>query len=350
MTAIALFVCGSLLGACGGGADDTFEGDDDVGDDDTADDDTAPPLAEEVFVQEVQPTDVLFVVDNSCSMAEEQDALDVHFAGFLQHLLDAGVDYHIGITVLDDWPTQPPIGELFGSTPYIDANAPDPVSAFSANMTMGAAGMGSCEVGLEAAFRALTPPLLNGYNAGFYREEARLAVVVVSDEDDGSAVGCSAIQASGFVTWLTTLKPDGIDPIYFAAIIGDQPNGCTSSWGDAFAGDQYHDVVQALGAHGCGHSICEWDWTPAMDEVGEWASAVPTTFSLVEVPVAGTLRAFLDPDGETGPELEVEIFEDPTYQGEYAFVYDAGLNALVFDASTAPPGGAQLRVTFEIAA
>ena len=215
-------------------------------------------------------------------------------------------------------------------------------------MDMGAQGVGSCEVGLEAIHRALTEPLVNGYNAGFYREEARMAVVLVSDEVDGSVVGCPAISNMDFVSWFSGLKPDGLDSLYFAAVVGDQPNGCTSDWGDADPGRGYHEVAEAMGVdHGYEHSICQQDWTPVKDLVGGWAGAVPTSFPLSQVAVEGTLQAFLDLDGVAGPLLEVEIFEDATYQWDHSFVCDADLNSLEFDPSTAPPNGARLRVTYE---
>lgn len=327
--------------------DDTSHDDDDVLDDD--DDDTVPQTVEDVFVQEGRPTDVLFVVDNSCSMQEEQAALAGHFEGFFQHLFAHNIDYHIGITVLDDWATQPPVGALFGPTPFIDSGTPDPVNAFTANMTMGADGMGSCEVGLEATQRAVTAPLIDGPNAGFYREDARLAVVIVSDEVDGCIYGCDAICWMPFLSWFTLLKADNEESIHFTAIVGDEGTGCSSDWGVADSGDGYHEVVHELGEeHATWHSVCEQDWTPVMDEAGGWAAAVPTSFALTEIPLHGSLRVFLDLDGAAGPDAEFPIFEDDTYEEAHAFVYDSDSNSLVFVQDTAPPNGAQLRAEYEL--
>ncbi len=330
------------------GDDDTINDDDDVLDDDD-DDDTSPQTIEDVFVQEGRPTDVLFVVDNSCSMQEEQAALAGHFEGYFQHLFAQNIDYHIGITVLDDWATQPPIGQLFGPTPYIDPETPDPVDAFVGNMTMGADGMGSCEVGLEATQRAVTAPMIDGPNAGFYREDARLAVIIVSDEVDGCIYGCDGTCWMPFLSWFTLLKDDNEESIHFTAIVGDEGIGCSSDWGVADSGDGYHEVINELGEeHALWHSICEQDWTPAMDAAGQWAAAVPTTFALGATPILGSLRVFLDLDGAEGPDPEFPIFEDDTYEEAHAFVYDADSNSLVFVQDTAPPGGAQLRVEYEV--
>ena len=42
--------------------------------------------------------DVLFVIDNSGSMMEEQQSLGANFAAFIARRIAAGVDYHIGVT------------------------------------------------------------------------------------------------------------------------------------------------------------------------------------------------------------------------------------------------------------
>ena len=46
----------------------------------------------------VQAVDVLWVVDTSCSMAQEQTQLAENFEGFMTHFLDSGLDYHIGVS------------------------------------------------------------------------------------------------------------------------------------------------------------------------------------------------------------------------------------------------------------
>lgn len=319
---------------------------------------------EDLFVQRTaERSDVLFVVDNSCSMAEEQAALQDNFWTFAQFFVDSGLDFHIGITVLDDHQNQPPIGALFGPTAYITPDTLDPIGAFTGNMTMGDNGVGACEIGLEATERALTPASSGGYadttNDGFYREDALLSVIIVSDEPDGSTVppdpfgltDCSyATSWSEFVPWFTTLKgAHGLDLLFFAAIVGDQ-GGCSSNWGDATTGSGYHEVVTALGSEASlFFSICEHDWSDVMVALGIQATGLRTSFHLSLVPVPGTLQVYLDPDGEGGPAEEYEILEDPTFLSPYAFIYNVVTNSLDFTIETMPPEAAELRVVYQTA-
>lgn len=56
----------------------------------------------DVFQQNrLNTVDVLLVVDNSCSMVEEQDKLATNFAGFIQYFEDADVDWQIGVVTTD---------------------------------------------------------------------------------------------------------------------------------------------------------------------------------------------------------------------------------------------------------
>ena len=307
---------------------------------------------EDVFIQRTaEASDILFVVDNSCSMQEEQQALMTNFWNFIQFFVDSGLDYHIGVTVLDDATGQPAIGQLFGTTRYIEPATPDPIGAFTANMTMGSDGFGQCEVGLEASYRALTPPLVDGYNAGFYRDDALLSIVVVSDEIDGSMGNCNAVSYMEYIPWLTTLKGShSIDMIHFAAIVGDHPNGCSSSWGEADPGRGYYEVYTALGDdHATFFSICNQDWGDVMTRLGLEAAGLRTSFHLSLVPVEGTLEVFLDVDGDEGPGEEIEIFEDADYLTDWAFVYNRTSNSLDFVFETMPPESAKLRVVYQVA-
>lgn len=145
-------------------------------------------------------TDILFVIDNSNSMAEEQANLKANLGSFVSALKASPVaqDFHVGVTTPDvtvfGWDavgtpiqiTSRTPGALIGSPAVLDGASPTFVSDFQARVD--AVGLGGA--GWEQPFRAmrlaLTSPLLGGANAGFLRPGARLAVVFLSDEDDCS--------------------------------------------------------------------------------------------------------------------------------------------------------------------
>jgi len=313
------------------------------------------------FVQRTaEASDVLFVVDNSGSMTEERQALIDNFAVFLEFLVDSPLDYHIGVVTLDD-PEDPPIGTLLGSPNYMDSSMADQVEDHFNDIINGIQTNpdGTCEVGLEASYRAVSPDP-EGYedttNAGFYREDALLSVVMISDEDDGSSEGADCptpdafIHHSEYSPWIANLKGSHTtDLIYFAAIVGDEQTGCYSQWGNAEPGRGYLDVVDYLGEdHSTFFSICEHDWSEVMVRIGLAAAGLRTAFHLSHVPVEGTLRVFLDLDGE-GAGIELEIFEDPSGQTPYSFVYDRVSNSLMFTVENMPPESSVLRVEYQLA-
>ena len=131
--------------------------------------------------------DILWVVDNSWSMGEEQANLANNFASFMTYIDQSLIDYQIGVisTDLDD-PAHS--GRLQGNPKIITRATPNPVTAFAANVQVGTTGGGN-EMGLLAAHEALTEPLASTDNTGFHRPEASMALIFVSDEDDKSYGG-----------------------------------------------------------------------------------------------------------------------------------------------------------------
>ncbi|WP_414641227.1 vWA domain-containing protein [Archangium sp.] len=164
-----------------------------------------------------QKTDILFVIDNSGSMSEEQDAIARELPAFIDELRrGTGVaqDFRVGVittsvyqhtffnnsydTVL--FPTQsgklqpvPDAQNRPTAERFIDSGDPELLAKFRRLVIQGTFGSGQ-ESPFEAVRLAVTPPLTTtaleeGGNKGFLREGARLLVVVVSDEED-----CSSTQ------------------------------------------------------------------------------------------------------------------------------------------------------------
>lgn len=192
-------------------------------------------LGDTLFVASTQPpqrltsnaVDILWMVDNSGSMKDEQAELGRRFDEFVSTLTLLEADFRLAV-VSSDYPRNggrfqtgpgnslekncatPPNDLAYCSSlvlerPYLEArnyltNPDDPSSGyteealaqlqrdFSCIARAGDCG-NSLEGGLEAVTTSLSRPLLSQFNDGFVRDEAFLVVVFLSDEDDCSTGG-----------------------------------------------------------------------------------------------------------------------------------------------------------------
>lgn len=190
---------------------------------DTVPRDAVTRCEQDAIVPAAVQTDILFIVDNSASMAVEQGLLASAFSDFITQLSGSPVqnDFQIGITTTavdlpactrwdashqcTSWELRTTYesgapfeaGRLVAAlvtpatpgTPEVRrpailrAGSPTLVEDFMANVALGVSGP-SKEQGLRAMAQAL-----DGRNAGFLRPGAALAVVIVTDEDDCSDSG-----------------------------------------------------------------------------------------------------------------------------------------------------------------
>jgi hypothetical protein len=158
-------------------------------------------------------TDILFVIDDSVSMAGEQALLQNGLAAFIQTLAASPVanDFQIGVTTTSvaefDGTAVAPVGDLVGAG-IMPASSPTLVADFQATVLVGTAGS-SREQPFEAARLALEKSAPGGANEGFLRAGARLAIIFLSDEDDCSGpldTGSTPIANS------TDCREEKVDP------------------------------------------------------------------------------------------------------------------------------------------
>lgn len=178
-----------------------------------------------------RPIDVLFVVDDSCSMANDQRQLSDNMRSFFTSFQTGQVDFHIGV-VTTDMIAPDRAGRLVA--PFLTQSSPDVTRAFQSMVMVGTSGSGD-ERGLSAARAALRPPLADTVNAGFVRPEADFALVFLTDEDDGGSQTISFLAAG-----VKALKPDGA-----AITVGSILLGCldAETW-------RYADFTRQFGDRG----------------------------------------------------------------------------------------------------
>ncbi len=258
------------------------------------DDDDMPPDTPNVSPVDSGPgcqkMDVLFVIDNSGSMAQEQANLIANFPGFITVLNNSGLDYRVAVTTTGrdyTYSMSTPLGSIPQSQDggdngtmlkpascnmtkrWIDKSDPDPSMAFSCVANVGTSGP-SDEMPLSAMRDAFEERMADGTNAGFRRTDALLAVVFLTDEEDCSyeqsvtlGLGqslCSSMQepVQNYVTFLDTYTGHR-SRWAAAAIAGPGPGACSSTFGDADEATRLKQFVQLTGPNAVMSSICDGD-------------------------------------------------------------------------------------------
>jgi hypothetical protein len=195
--------------------------------------------------------------------------------------------------------------------------------------------VGTChwlEQGLEASLRALSSPLVDHAddprtsladdgNLGFYRPEAKLAVIFVSDEDDQSEA-----DVASYLAFYKSLKADPVMLSVSAVVTPEDMSTCMSG---TSAGSRYMELVDALG--GVKESICTLDWAASLGRLGDNAFGLNIVFPLTGVPADPT-------------KIEVKI--DGVVVGGWS--YDAGKNVILFTPLNPPPAGSHVEIRYPV--
>lgn len=253
-------------------------------------------------------SDILFVVDNSGSMGEEQTSLGNNFEDFINVFITSGVDFHLGVITTDS-------SELVG--PVLTPSTPNLINTFKNQALVGIQGFPT-ERGLEQAYQALGPSGDVGPGTAFFRDEALLVLVFVSDEKDYSYQTPAAYTA-----FYQSLKPFA-NLVIAHAVAGDYPMGCAT----AVFGAGYYEVVSALG--GSFVSICAPDWGIQMEQLAHQSLATSSYLLSDANPVEDTVKVFVN---------GIEVYD---------WTYDASTNAVTFGSGAIPDTGDTIDVEYAV--
>ena len=203
-----------------------------------------------------EKVDLLFVIDNSGSMADEQASLIASFEGFvngIQATLDSAESYHIGVVTTDAYDANASncrtLGALVTQTGgegasnqdclpfstgkrYLDDTEPNLQDKFACIAQVGISGSGD-EIQAQSGYTAVTK-IMNqqgACNEGFIRDDALLVVVIITDEDDAPDcvpfIGCLGGSAGDPPDWAAqfTQSKNGIqENIVLLALVGQSAN------------------------------------------------------------------------------------------------------------------------------
>jgi hypothetical protein len=246
--------------------------------------------------------DFLFVVDNSVSMENEQDALVASFPAFMetiQNTVAASSDYHILVADTDAWgrcntanpwtgitPNHEtcndyiemtvfeecdrvrgagvvhPAGEfasnmeceVFGGNRYIVEGDPNAAETFACMAKVGTAGHSS-ERPMEGIVGALSPELNadDGCNAGFVRDDAILVITFISDDPNVEDTG----TPQSWYDAVVAAKGGNADSV---VVLGLTP------YSGGTAGQHWHDFIGLWGEKGLEASVTLPDYSPFFEE------------------------------------------------------------------------------------
>lgn len=325
----------------------------------------------DIFDQFSDPkVDVLWVVDDSGSMAPYQDLLAQNFPDFFSESDVSAADYQIAVTTtlaLDDTC----IPDLSGSTSscnedamsgyytacsgndrYLTTASSDPEGQFicnvkvsdPANVNPDRGASDAAEAGLQAARNFLEPPNIDdpNINGGFLRDDAKLHVIIVSDEPDFSEGPIDL-----YVDFFRNLKGFRNDSLVAVSAIAGPRNGCswTNSNGEVVtvgADARYEDAVAAL--NGRFQSICDADWTTMMSNLGLASLGLKVEFFLSRAADAATLSVCVRNGSATATCTPVSQTSDGAADG---YFYDPTANSIVFNPGSVPPRGSRVEVHYE---
>lgn len=267
------------------------------------------PSVEEEFWQGDGPydkADILFYVDQSCSMRDNQRIIKENFESFAARLDSLDLDWQVGVITRDNGCFAS--GILTPETPDLVSTFVDAVDGLYGEFT---------EAGLTLTEAALRKTAAGECNEGFLRDYSKVTLIEVSDETEQSSSPWST-----YVDSIQAMAPTAS----ITAIVGDVPDGC----GTADPGSGYYEASVATG--GAFMSICATDWTSYFETIATMtASGLLDTFHLNSEPQPETILVQVDGHTET------------------AWTYDADANSIVFNPDVVPEAGAHIVVYFELA-
>jgi len=293
----------------------------------------APEVVTDKLLQAVSPvTDVLFVIDNSCSMGDNQDNLSRNAPSFMEWFVGSGLDYHIGVVSTDmvDTDDQGKLQEIDGLR-WLTDEVPDPVDAFSRLAVLGNRGA-SPERGIDGLYNAIETEG-NEHNRGFLRDGAFHAIFV-SDEDDFSL----DISADEFVRWFDGLR----SPSESTCSAIQNPNcgasGCGYKYGTA--AEQLRGVVWNIDADG---------WDEVLERLGILTTGRRAEYFLTQLPYVESIVVEVNVPRNDGGSTLVRPpraeFDDEGRLVSAGWSYVGDRNSVLFH-DYVPPDYATISITY----
>lgn len=312
--------------------------------------------------------DILWVIDNSGSMATSQTNLANNMSSFINNFSSKNLDFRMTVIGTDSF------RHLFDNSdtcaefrdgpvrynyttdqcqntgshngyPIITPGTPDMLNAFLNNVLQGTQGYGD-----ERPLQSITTSLNHPNNQGFLRADSYMSVIMLTDEDDFSHNGSNNLQSGSinnpalhpiqdYVDYLDNYtNSSGVSRRYNVNSIAifDQPclDLLNSSWNGRKMGIRVGALSDAT--NGLKTSLCG-DFAADLEDIAENIVALSNEFFLSRDPIPASIVVKVG---------GVEIPETTGPSGD-GWVYDAGKNSILIYGAYQPSAGESIAVTFD---
>jgi hypothetical protein len=278
----------------------------------------------ETFNQSASSTkklDILWVIDDSGSMADEQDALGTNFSAFIDNFIAKNVDFKMAITSTDCSSTLKCGKTVSGSdTKLTSAKAGQNSNLFKSDfqslVNVGTAGSGN-EKGLQAAEQFMIKDQDPAKVNKFLRSDAYLAVVIVSDEEDQSPK-----LVDDYTNALKGLKSsNGLVKVYSVVDVND------TNFGNGVTVGSARYKAASNNTAGLIMDIRD-DFYNSLSGMGESIINLLDSFALGAQPIPGSLKVYVN-----------DVLSN-------SYTYDSTSRSIKFNQNALPPVGAVIKVTY----
>jgi len=315
---IALILMASLVQtACGNGAATRYDLDQ-----------TGQNFGQKILYN--NKVDIVFIVDNSTSMGQHQARLNSQIPTLVSILQSLKMDYHI-VAISTSMGLDGNGGQFLGDPKILTPTTPNLQTLLQQRIALGDTGSNN-ERGLYSLETVLSPSYLAVDGKGFLRDEALLAVIALSDENDKSGK-----TASYYASMLDKLKPAdsaGRKSWIFNFIgVLENSSACRTFNDYSEVGTIQMQLADLSG--GNKESLCSNSLASAVTNIKARIVQILTDFYLKTKPVKATLKIAVN-----GQFVKEDATSGWTYEEEN------GKYIIRFHGDAIPPADADIRVDF----
>jgi hypothetical protein len=274
--------------------------------------------------------DIVWIVDNSSSMQQHQTRLSQQIPALVDALQSFKLDYHI-VTITTSMGADGSGGQFVGSPAVLTSTTPNLSGVLTARILQGENGS-NLERGLLSLETVLAPGYLASQGAGFLRDDALLAIISLSDEDDKSAD--SAATVASFLDKLKPAITNGRKSWIFNFIgVLDSSSQCRTFNDYSEPGLKMMQLADVSG--GTKESICSSSLAAAVSNIKGRIVQILTDFYLADQPIEATIRVVVNG----------QVVEKSSLNG-WTYFQDGSKYVVRFNGTAIPPADADIHITY----